>query len=451
MPVNRNRIRILREGESKQGPVAYWMSRDQRVHDNWALLYAQEAALERKAPLIVVFSLAADGFVGATIRHYRFMLQGLHEVKNELAALNIPFYLLLGVPEQQIADFVKRNGIALVVADFDPLRIKRAWKRAVVDGIHIPFHEVDAHNIVPCWKASEKQEYGAFTIRPKIRRLLAEYEEGFPDIERHPFNWEKEAENFDPIVVEGSLRVNERVGHISWILPGEAKARAALRDFLDKGLPFYTEKRNDPGKSGQSGLSPYLHFGQLAAGRAALEAERCNLGDDAKASFLEELVIRRELSDNYCFYNDEYDCFEGFPEWAKKSLDEHRADHREYIYSLQEFEEGETHDDLWNAAQMEMVKLGKMHGYMRMYWAKKILEWTPSPEEAVEIATYLNDKYELDGRDPNGYTGVAWAIGGVHDRPWRRRNVFGMVRYMSYRGCVSKFDVNAYIAYARSV
>ncbi len=160
---------------------------------------------------------------------------------------------------------------------------------------------------------------------------------------------------------------------------------------------------------------------------------------------MEELIVRRELSDNFCFYNSDYDQFSGFPEWAQKTLNEHRGDKREFIYSLEQFEHGKTHDDLWNAAQLQMVLTGKMHGYMRMYWAKKILEWTGSPEDALEIAIHLNDKYELDGRDTNGYVGVAWSIGGVHDRAWQERPVFGKIRYMSYAGCKRKFDVSTFI------
>jgi len=216
-----------------------------------------------------------------------------------------------------------------------------------------------------------------------------------------------------------------------------------LKRFIARKLSRYPDERNDPNKDAVSDLSPYLHFGQIAAQRVALEVRKT--GMKARDDFLEELIIRRELADNYCFYNQNYDSFQGFPEWAQKTLDEHRQDQREYLYALKRFESAQTHDDLWNAAQLEMVKRGKMHGYLRMYWAKKILEWTRSPEEAQKIALYLNDKYELDGRDPNGYVGVAWSIGGVHDRAWPSRPVFGKIRYMSYNGCRSKFNVPAYI------
>ena len=166
---------------------------------------------------------------------------------------------------------------------------------------------------------------------------------------------------------------------------------------------------------------------------------------DGKKTFLEQLIVRRELAENFCYYNNDYDSFNGFHAWAKKTLNEHRADEREFLYSPAEFENAETHDDLWNAAQYQMVEKGKMHGFMRMYWAKKILEWTPDPEVALQTAIDLNDKYELDGRDPNGYTGIAWSIGGIHDRPWFERPVFGKVRFMNYNGCKRKFNVNNYI------
>jgi len=218
-----------------------------------------------------------------------------------------------------------------------------------------------------------------------------------------------------------------------------------LKSFIDKKLPRYADMRNDPSRDGQSNLSPYLHFGQLSAQRAALEADNVHCPAMSKETFLEELIVRRELSDDFCYYNDHYDSFAGFPEWSQRSLNFHRKDRREYIYSLKKFENAQTYDNLWNSAQMEMVKRGKMHGYMRMYWAKKILEWSSSPEEALETAIYLNDKYELDGRDPNGYTGIAWSIGGVHDRAWNERPVFGKIRYMSYNGCKGKFDVEAYV------
>lgn len=216
----------------------------------------------------------------------------------------------------------------------------------------------------------------------------------------------------------------------------------ALLGFLEHGLAGYERDRNDPNKNGTSGLSPYIHFGQISAQRIALQTIRT--GMDARA-FLEELIVRRELSDNFCFYNSHYDDTQGFPDWAKRSLDIHLADRREYLYSFEELLSARTHDELWNAAQRQMLLTGRMHGYMRMYWAKKILEWTDGPDTAIRNAIALNDRFELDGRDPNGYAGIAWSLGGLHDRPWKERPIFGHVRYMSRSGANRKFDVKAYV------
>jgi len=444
--MNQNRVRMRKESPARPGPVVYWMSRDQRVADNWALLFAQELALQRKDPLIVAFCLVPT-FLGATMRQYRFMLDGLQEVKKQLAEKNIPFYVLSGSPEEELSAFLVRFGVGAVVTDFDPLRIKRVWKRAVADAIQIPFHEVDTHNIVPCWFASLKQEYAAYTFRPKIHRALPQFSDEFPLLQKHPVSWTQQATPVNWETMEKTLCVDESVSAVGWLASGETAARRQLDDFLANKLARYEEHRNDPNRDGQSNLSPYLHFGQLSAQRVALEVEKAKAGRRAKDAFLEELIVRRELSDNFCFYQKRYDTLDGVPNWARQTLDKHRKDARQYTYSLDEFEQAQTHDNLWNAAQKEMVQRGKMHGYMRMYWAKKILEWTESPEQALHTAQYLNDRYELDGRDPNGYVGILWSIGAVHDRPWPERPIFGKVRYMGAKGLASKFDTKAYLVW----
>jgi deoxyribodipyrimidine photo-lyase len=214
---------------------------------------------------------------------------------------------------------------------------------------------------------------------------------------------------------------------------------------VESRLASYDPDRNRPERDGQSDLSPYLHFGQLSAQRVALAAGEAPVPDGQKKAFLEELIVRRELSDNFCLHQPEYDGPGAYPAWARRTLDAHATDRRSHLYAPAQLERGETHDELWNAAQTEMVRRGKMHGYLRMYWAKKILEWSPSAAEAHRVCVALNDRYQLDGRDPNGYAGIAWSLGGVHDRPWGERPVFGMIRYMSYNGCRAKFDVAAYI------
>jgi deoxyribodipyrimidine photo-lyase len=444
------RIRILKQAEEKSGPIVYWMSRDQRAHDNWALIFAQEMALKQKASLAVVFCLVPQ-FLGATIRQYGFMLQGLQETERKLSEKNIPFFLTLGLPAKEIQKFAEQNEISALVTDFDPLRLKREWKKGVLNRIDIPVYEVDAHNIIPCWIASPKQEFAAYTFRPKVKRQLSEFMDEFPNLKKHPFSWKEKSEETNWNKVKKSLNVDRKVLEVDWIKPGEKEAKQTLKHFVQHKLSDYDEKRNDPNQDGQSNLSPYLHFGQLSAQRVALEIRESSKTNSKQQAFLEELTVRQELADNFCFYNEHYDDFKGFPDWAKKTLNEHRRDRREYRYSLEQFETGQTHDDLWNAAQNEMVKAGKMHGYLRMYWAKKILEWTETAEEALKIAIYLNDKYELDGRDPNGYVGIAWSIGGVHDRAWFPRPIFGKIRYMSYKGAQSKFDVEAYIKKVNSL
>jgi deoxyribodipyrimidine photo-lyase len=437
----------VRAGEPGPGPVIYWMQREQRAADNFGLLYAQKKGRELQRPLCVVFCLA-DSFLGAGLRQFAFMLQGLEEAAEKLQGKNIPFFLLRGDPGKEIPRFVKKCQAAHLVSDFNPLRLPRSWQKKVARAVTVPFDEIDSHNIVPCRIASEKQEYAAYTFRPKIHKLLPGFLENPPTLKKHPHSWPDKVPAVDWKKALASLKVDSSIGEIDWLTPGEKAARAHLKKFIQEKLARYPEDRNDPNLDGQSNLSPYLHFGHLSPLRAALEVKNSNAPKEAKEAFLEELIVRRELSDNFCFHQPKYDRVEGFPQWAQKNAAQHRDDRREYLYTPKQLEAAETHDDLWNAAQTELVKMGTIPGYLRMYWGKKILEWTKSPEKALAAALDLNDRYQLDGRDPNGYAGVAWSIGGVHDRPWPSRKVFGKVRYMNYNGCRRKFNVKAYIAKA---
>ena len=442
--VDPRRIRKLNEKPAGKGPVVYWMSRDQRASDNWALLYAQDLALHSNSALVVVFCLAPQ-FLGATLRHYRFMLKGLAEVETNLRRLNIDFVLLSGKPEEEIPRFCRDRQVGALIGDFSPLHINLRWKTKTAKAIETAVFEVDAHNIVPCWTASPKQEYAAYTFRPKIKKLLPEFLTDIPRMIKHPLNLPEQPSCTDWLKAEKVLKIDRTVSEVPFITAGEKAARADMQTFIEDKLARYDAERNDPTKDGQSGLSPYLHFGQLSAQRLAYLVRQAEAPGIYTEAFLEELIVRRELSDNFCFYNNRYDTVEAFPRWAKETLAAHAADPREHLYSLEEFEAGKTHDKLWNAAQNEMKVTGKMHGYLRMYWAKKILEWTESAEQAMQTAIYLNDKYSLDGRDPNGYAGIAWSIGGVHDRAWFQRPIFGKIRYMSYSGSKSKFKIEHYI------
>ena len=442
-PVDPRRVFTLRDAPPREGPVVYWMSRDQRAEDNWALLFSQRLAIERGQPLAVAFALAPS-FLGATRRQYAFMLRGLEEVEKSLARLHIPFFLLFGSPERTLPAFLRRVKASALVTDFDPLRLKRQWKESVVPAVTIPCYEVDAHNIVPCRYVSEKQEFAARTLRPKIQRALPEFLLDIPRSKPHPFPWPADTLPVDWQGIARRLRLDHSVAEAPDIRPGRRAALQTMKRFLDSRLARYDAESNDPLANVQSDLSPYLHFGQLSAQRVALQVSAAPSGDGVDA-FLEQLIVRRELSDNYCLHNPHYDSLDGAPAWARRTLEEHRRDKRDTVYTLEQFERGETHDPLWNAAQNQMVTTGKMANYLRMYWGKKILEWTPSPEEAYRVAITLNDRYELDGRDPNGYAGIAWCIAGVHDRPWQTRPIFGSIRYMNFKGCQRKFDVQEYI------
>jgi deoxyribodipyrimidine photo-lyase len=447
--MNPQRIRQLNSTQQNfknenGNPVIYWMSRDQRVHDNWSLIFAQELAIQTKSPLLVVFGLT-DKFLNASSDHYYFMLENLKSIEINLQKFDIPFLLLPVDSENFLSVFINKSDVQALVTDFDPLKVKIQWKEYLLKQINIPFFEVDSHNIIPCRLTSDKQEYAAYTIRPKIKKLLPDFLDDFTKTKKHPFKFVGKDILQDWDLTYRYFGLKNKMSISSTFISGEKNALSILKKFIKDKIELYPECKNDPNSDCLSNLSPYLHFGQISAQRVAQEIIKSDINQKAKDAFLEELIIRRELSDNFCYYNKNYDNFNGFPKWSQNSLKKHIKDKREYIYSRDQFENSDTHDELWNAAQSEMVKTGKMHGYMRMYWAKKILEWSKTPDEAIESAIYLNNKYELDGRDPNGYTGIAWCIGGVHDRPWFDRKIFGMVRYMNFNGCKSKFDVERYI------
>jgi len=437
------RCKSLVTSDYKNGPVVYWMQRDQRACDNWALIKAQDMAIEMRQPLIVVFCLA-ESFLGATIRHFDFMLKGLIDPAKFLKEKSIPFSLLVGTPEVVLLQFLTKIDAGLLVSDLNPLKITQKWKEKVAKNLKISFIEVDSHNVVPVFKASDKQEFGAYTIRPKINRLLGDYLVTFNEIQRHPYQVDVERKVF---LESLSFENNKLVSDVGGIAAGSEAAQVVLRDFIQFKLHQY-HLRNNPNMDVCSGLSAFLHFGQISAQRVALDVMNSGIPGE---EFLEELIVRRELAENFCYYNKDYDNVLGFPNWSRETHSIHKEDTRTWIYNLEQLENAKTHDNLWNAAQRQMTIQGKMPGYLRMYWAKKILEWACSPEEAMHASIYLNDKYQIDGRDPNGYAGIAWSIGGVHDRAWAERPVYGKIRYMNYNGCKRKFDIDEYIRFVDSL
>jgi len=414
---------FLNDKTYEKGPVVYWMNRDMRLDDNWALIYSQTLANQHQVPCVVIFS--NDEKNNLEDRLLQRVKMGLKFIQTQAKSRHLPFYILTGPTVKTIQRFLKDVKAGMLVTDFSPLKPMRLQRTDLATSMGMPMVEVDAHNVVPYHIASQKQEWGAYTLRPKIHRLLNEYLHPYPTwIPTMPFQYQGPHDMTYLQTMKDSFSPSQ-----------------ALSEFLTKRLDRY-EERNNPTIEATSRLSSYFHFGHLSSQTVALAVKHTGKPHEA---FLEELIVRKELADNFCFYNPNYDSFLGFPDWAKKTLNAHRLDKRAYLYSLATLTKGLTHDDAWNAAQIQMVKTGYMHGYMRMYWAKKILEWTATPEEAILFANTLNDQFEFDGTDPNGYTGTAWAIGGVHDRPWQERPIFGMIRYMNAAGLKRKFDIGAYI------
>jgi len=442
------RIRPINQQNETPGEcVIYHMSRDQRVRDNFALVAAQDYALLKKTPLLVVFNLFTQPTI-RLIQQYRFMIEGLQEVEKILEKYNLPLLLLLGDPVENIITTCNKFKASALFLDFSPLREAVTSRYTLAQKLTIPVFEVDANNVVPLWIASDKEEFSAKTIRTKIHKHLPTFFGEMKQIVKHPFagkgtfhnNWE---------AALTTIQAEEPPFYNPPYKPGEAAAHKQLTHFITNNLARYEKDRNKPDLDILSGLSPYFHYGQISTLRANLEVHKALKNDSelrpSAEAFLEESIVRRELAQNFCYYNKNYKSIDGGREWAKRTLTAHENDKRDQLYSLTQLERAETYDDAWNAAQKEMMITGKMHGYMRMYWAKKILEWSANAQEAIDKAVYLNDKYHLDGYEASGYVGILWAIAGVHDRPWFERPVFGSIRFMNFNGLKRKFKIDAYI------
>ena len=394
---------------------------------------------------MVYFGLT-ESFPRGNSRHYRFMLEGLRETKKKLEEKGVRLIVARCEPPAGAIELAGRA--SLLVLDRGYLRIERRWRRLAVEEVEIPVYQVEDNVLVPVEEASDKEEYAAYTLRPKIKDQWGRFK---GSTETEPMKRSSldlgvsltdiSSAEVDTIL-EGMSFEDEVEAQASFRGGGD-RGKERLSNFIDEKLDRFGELRNDPSRDFLSSMSPYLHFGQISPIYIVSQVEEA--GGPGKDDYLEELVVRRELSMNFVHYNDSYDQYGSIlPDWARETLREHRRDKRDYVYGLEEFERAETHDPYWNAAQMEMVKTGKTHGYMRMYWGKKILEWSEDPETAYETALYLNDKYELDGRDPNGFAGVAWCF-GKHDRAWQEREIYGKVRYMNANGLERKFDVQSYV------
>ena len=440
------RIQLLNEKKirTEKSYVLYWMQASQRAEWNHALEYGIDQANELGKPLVVLFCVT-DGFPEANERHYTFMLEGLKETKERLERRGIQMVVRHISPDEGATELA--NEACLLVVDRGYLRIEKQWRQQVAHKAKCQVVQVESNVVVPVETASPKAEYSAGTLRKKLNARLLDFAVplALRTLDHSSLGLLLEGENF--LIEDGKaaieqLEIDRSVKASPFFRGGVSEAAAYLHNFAENKLAKYGESRSEPSGDFSSHLSPYLHFGQISP-LAIFEALR-SVPFDQKKEFLEELIVRRELSMNFVYYNENYDSYECLPEWARKTLALHERDERLYDYSLEELEEGQTHDPYWNAAQLEMVGTGKMQGYMRMYWGKKILEWSSSPQKAFAQALYLNNKYSLDGRDPNGFAGVAWCF-GKHDRPWGERGIFGMVRYMNAKGLERKFDMKAYV------
>ena len=424
--------------------VVYWMQRAQRGVDNPALDLAVQAANALAKPVVVFF--APRPFPPANLRHCAFLAEGIPDIASELEKRRVGF-VLRRFPDHSLLKFCDEVKPALVVGDENPIRHAAGWRESVAKKLKVPLWTVDADIIVPT-KLLEKEQYSAYVIRPRLQMRIEEYL--VPGANTKAKVLWKQSANVKSLAIGVDLtegwRIDRSVQPVSQWKGGTKQAFRLLKDFVQHKLAHYTRERNHPELEGTSSLSPYLHFGHIGPITIALAVEKADVPRAQKDAFLNQLLTWRELAINLVHFNPDYDSFECAEPWAHRTLAQHARDPRPVVYTEAQLEDGETHDSLWNAAQMQMVNGGWMHNYLRMYWAKKILEWSPSPALAHQIAVRLNDKYELDGRDPNGYAGIAWAILGKFDRPWFERPIFGLVRYMSAASTGKKFDSKRYIA-----
>jgi deoxyribodipyrimidine photo-lyase len=429
--------------------VVYCMEASQREDFNHALEFSIYKANTLKKPVIVAFFIT-DKYKFSNQRYYRFMIEGILKTKEKIENRGIRFLILKD-------DFVNgclklSKNACLLVLDKNYLKTQRIWREKVSKFSNVAVYEVESDVVVPIEYLFSKSVPFAYIYRNALEkvldRFLLEVKPLEPTIKSNNLDLNLENQmNFNTVEdFIKNLNIDKSVNSVeNYYKGGSDEAEKLLKIFIEKKVPFYKEKRSDPTVDYTSKLSPYLHFGQISPLKVVLEIlKNYDREDENVKAFINELVVWRELSRNFTWYNPFYNQYEGIPSWAKDTLEKHASDKRDYIYTLEELENAKTHDEYWNAAQKELLITGKIHNYMRMYWAKKLIEWTDHPKKAFDIACYLNDKYALDGRDPNGYGGISWCFGSF-DRPWQERKIFGKIRYMSSRSLETKFNMKLYI------
>ena len=395
--INPARIFEFNNKSIKNGKIIYLCEREIRAKDNFALQFALQKSKELNLPLKIIHPKINYEYKPKQV----FINNQIEEAERQFKNIDLDFEAIEKTPDE----IIKSLKPALIILDFNPI-----LKRDYLKKSDFKIYEIDGHNVIPARFVSDKQDYSAATMRRKIYY------------------------NIYPYMSEFNNLTTEKV-----------EADYVLENFIKNKLPYYAESKNDISKDVLSGLSKYLNLGFISSQRVALEVIKSKVENINKEVFLEELIVRKELADNFCLYSQNYNDFSGVPNWAKMSLNNHKFDIRPYIYSIKELEKAKTHDKLWNATQIQLIREGTIHGYLRMYWAKKISEWTPSPKEGLKTAIYLNDKYAYDSPSANGYVGILWAIAGLHDRAFVDYPITGKIRRMTYDSLKRKYDLGDYL------
>ncbi|MGL5175087.1 MAG: deoxyribodipyrimidine photo-lyase [Cetobacterium sp.] len=440
--MDKERVKYLKINKEKKGEyIIYWMQETQRIEYNFSLEKAIEVANESKLPLYVIFNYIKN-YPEASERHFKFMLQGLKDVRDTLERYGVQFVLLEGDLEKNMLKISK--DARTLIWDKSYLRYQRDIREKILKKLDLTIIEVENNVVVPVEVVSFKEEYSAKTFRDKYKKVKERYlkESDYKIVIKFAYN--ELINNKLKKMDQSQIYLPQNKARLDGdFIGGEIEAKKVLEKFIEEKLEFYSLK--GPDNDWSSKLSPYLHFGQISPLQIWSALKKIKELEIQKDKFLEELFIRRELAINFVYYNLKYDAWDGITyKWAYETMEKHLKDQRDYLYSLEELENYKTHDIYWNSAQKQMVDTGYMESYMRMYWCKKLLEWVGSPQEAYEIAINLNNKYLYDGRDPNSYAGVAWCF-GKHDRAWKERKIFGKVRYMNSSGLEKKFDMEKYI------
>jgi len=441
------RIAALNDAPERSGDyVLYWMQQSQREPFNPALELAVAEANRLSLPVVVGFGLT-DDYPEANARHYTFMLQGLAETARALEQRGIRFVIRRGQPDHVAIVLAQRA--ALVVCDRGYLRLQRAWHKRVAAMTGRRVVEVEGDVVVPLGVASTRREIAARTLRP---RLMARLDDFLAPLATTPVGVDAgrlavhgDIALGDIAALVKSLRIDHSVAAVAAFRGGHREARRRLDEFLTRSLDRYVDDRAHPGDPHVSTLSPYLHFGQISPVEIALAVRAAHADATNRDAYIEQLIVRRELSMNFVSSTPDYDRYECVPGWARQTLAAHRDDPRLRVYTEDELATASTHDLYWNAAMSELLLTGFMHNHMRMYWGKKVLEWSATPDDAYATLLRLNNRYFVDGRDANSFANVAWVF-GLHDRPWPERPIFGGVRYMNAAGLERKTDIGAYVA-----